>query len=201
MSYLNTIEYNIIPLHSFNIIRNCSGCKRKAISQNTNQFRVNANGNKLDVWLIYQCENCKHTQNITIYERMKPDQISSQEYVGFLSNSQELAFEYGTKIQFFAKNKMEIDWSKIAYQIKERVEETCIPNVQVKDIINESMCIKLVIHNPYYLKVRDEKVVSELLGISRSKMKEWIELGRIAIVSNREKHILSVIVEGEAYGL
>lgn len=63
------------------------------------------------------------------------------------------------------------------------------------------MCIKLVIHNPYYLKVRDEKVVSELLGISRSKMKEWIELSRIAIVSNREKHILSVIVEGEAYGL
>ncbi len=169
MSYLNTIEYNIIPLHSFNIIRNCSGCKQ--------------------------------TQNITIYERMKPDQISSEEYVGFLSNSQELAFEYGTKIQFFAKNKMEIDWSKIAYQIKERVEETCIPNVQVKDIINESMCIKLVIHNPYYLKVRDEKVVSELLGISRSKMKEWIELSWIAIVSNREKHILSVIVEGEAYGL
>ena len=41
----------------------------------TRRFRVNANKNKLDVWLIYQCKKCKHTLNIPIYERVSPQKI------------------------------------------------------------------------------------------------------------------------------
>ncbi|HAH17569.1 MAG TPA: hypothetical protein DCL29_00905 [Eubacterium sp.] len=28
---------------------------------NSKRFRVNANGNSVDVWLIYRCKKCKHS--------------------------------------------------------------------------------------------------------------------------------------------
>ena len=86
MSYLKKIEYEIVPEKSFSVIRNCAGCGRKTLFQNTKKFRVNANGNKLDVWLIYQCEKCKHTFNLAIYERQKVSSIPETEYRQFLDN-------------------------------------------------------------------------------------------------------------------
>jgi len=71
MSYLKKIEYEIVLKDSFRIIRNCPKCGRKTYFQNTKKFRINANGNKLDIWLIYQCEECNHTLNLSIYERQK----------------------------------------------------------------------------------------------------------------------------------
>lgn len=44
----------------------CGGCRRKTEFVNTGRFRVNANGNRLDVWLIYQCERCKHTKRFNL---------------------------------------------------------------------------------------------------------------------------------------
>ena len=57
---------------------------RKMHYRNTNKFRINANGNKLDVWLIYHCTECKHTLNIAIYERKKVSSIPKEEYQCFL---------------------------------------------------------------------------------------------------------------------
>ena len=86
MSYLKKIEYEIVLKDSFSVIRNCPKCGRKTYFKNTKRFRVNANGNKLDVWLIYYCEKCKHTLNLAIYERQKASSVPEKEYQSFLSN-------------------------------------------------------------------------------------------------------------------
>lgn len=75
---------------------------------NTRRFRVNANGNKVDVWLIYQCKKCRHTYNLPIYERKNPNGIVSDEYEAFLENSEELALKYGTMYEIFKRNKVEV---------------------------------------------------------------------------------------------
>ena len=87
MSYLRKIEYEIVLKDSFWIIRNCPKCGRKAHYINTKKFRVNANGNILDIWLIYQCAECKHTLNLAIYGRKKVSSITKDEYQCFLDNS------------------------------------------------------------------------------------------------------------------
>lgn len=109
MSYSKKIEYEIVPEESFSVIRNCSGCGKKTSFKNTKKFRVNANGNKLDVWLIYQCEKCRHTWNLAIYERQKISVLPAEEYQRFLQNDQELAQQYGRNIRLFQKNKGRCD--------------------------------------------------------------------------------------------
>lgn len=110
-------EYEIIPGECFLVVRNCSGCGQKSHFVNTKKFRVNANGGKADVWLIYQCENCRHTLNLTIYERLKVSSIPEEEYKCFLDNDEKLAEKYGKDIQFFRKNRAEVDFERLPYEI------------------------------------------------------------------------------------
>ena len=98
VSYLNTIK----------VWHRCSGCGKKKIFVNTGKFRVNANGNRVDVWLIYQCEKCKHTLNLTVYERKRPGQLSAEEYQLLMDNDEGLAISCGNDRGFLKRNKMEI---------------------------------------------------------------------------------------------
>ncbi len=74
---------------------------------NTGRFRVNANGNKVDIWLIYQCARCKHSLNLTVYERRKPNRIPQEEYRRFLENDEDLALQYGNDKAFLKRNRVE----------------------------------------------------------------------------------------------
>jgi hypothetical protein len=193
MSYIRKIEYNIIPEESFRILRNCSGCGCKAVFHSTNCFRINANGNKIDIWLIYQCEKCKHTNNLTVYERRRPDSISQQEYEKYLSNCHELAFEYGTDSQFFSRNKAEVDWSNIKYIIK--MQEGMIEG-------SDKLFYKgdlLVIENSYALKIRNDKVASEVLGLKKSRIKALMESGVISVTENKQQHKIIITIDEDIY--
>ena len=179
MSYLKKIEYEIIPKDSFWVIRSCSKCGRKTHFKNTKKFRVNANGNRLDVWLIYQCEECKHTLNLAIYERQKVSSIPKEEYQSFLDNNERLTERYGKNMQLFRKNKADIDFDRINYDF-----------VKLHETLESSDCgeqMVITINNPYQLKLRPEKQIAEVLGLSRSQVKNLLEKGEIKwkILQNR----------------
>ncbi|MCR5670838.1 MAG: DUF1062 domain-containing protein [Butyrivibrio sp.] len=85
----------------------CGGCGKKQEYINSCKFRVNANGKRVDVWLIYRCKKCKHSKNLTIYERTRPCRIPADLYERFLCNDVETALEYGKNINFLKKNNAE----------------------------------------------------------------------------------------------
>ncbi len=195
MDYCKTIEYRIIPMEACKIIRNCSGCGRKGKFVSTGNFRVNANGNQIDVWLIYQCEKCKHTYNLTVYERTRPSKIAKELYLKFLANDTETALQYGVNKDLFGKNKAQADWDGIEYTVErvekngqvsyseinpEAKEDTTGKNVQSycwkKEDGSEE---KLMIYNPYSIPVRADKILSEILELSRTQIKRLIKEEKI----------------------
>lgn len=95
MCYSNRKEYKV--LHK------CGHCGKKSVFITTRRFPVNANKNKLDVWLIYQCKKCRHTLNIPIYERVAPQKIPKGLYEGFLENDADLAVQYGSDAALFRR--------------------------------------------------------------------------------------------------
>ena len=90
------------------VIHRCRGCGKKMPFVSTRRFRVNANKNKLDVWLIYQCRKCRHTLNIPIYARVPPQKIPKELYEGFLANDEALACQYGADAALFKRNHLQI---------------------------------------------------------------------------------------------
>lgn len=180
MSYLHTNEYTLVPTQSFTVLHNCSGCNSKSHFINTNRFRVNANGSKLDVWLIYQCRKCKHTLNMPIYERVKSNSIPRQEYELFLQNDEELAEQYGKTLSFFTQNRLVVDPEAQNFELidssKQALTEACAyePDTYVK------------IRNPYHIQLRAEKVASLVFQLSRSALKKQLDSDKLKITKNSD---------------
>jgi hypothetical protein len=197
MSYSKKTVYHLIPDGSYKVIRNCAKCGGQSTYVNTNNFRVNANGSQLDVWLIYQCEKCKHTYNLTIYERIKMSNISKEEYGRFLANDLILATEYGNRKELFTKNKAEIDLEQIGYHITVDNDQTLksdgssVENqafthgkiVSLTKFVGCGTMESIIIQNHYQLKIRTDKVLAEILHMSRSRINTMIDEGKISAVS------------------
>lgn len=193
MSYLRKIEYEMIPGDSFSVIRGCAKCGRKTHFVNTGKFRVNANGNQLDVWLIYQCEECKHTLNLAIYERQKVSSIPKEEYQRFLDNDEELALRYGADMRLFQKNKAEVDVERVSvtFTTLRETEE----NGESSRLGNKVM---ITIYNPLGLKIRLEKQIAMVLGLSRSQVKRMFETGELELKEQLPQSI-SFLVGAEGF--
>ena len=64
----------------------CSGCGGFRAFQSSNKIRLNANGRKLDAWLIYKCVTCDKTWNRPIFERQNVRDINSAVLEALQSN-------------------------------------------------------------------------------------------------------------------
>ena len=95
-------------INTVKVFHRCGGCGKKQEFLNSGKFRVNANGNSVDVWLIYRCKKCKHSWNLTIYERTKPKKIPKELYELFLDNDEDTAYHYGNNIEFLKRNNAEL---------------------------------------------------------------------------------------------
>ncbi|MBQ4529626.1 MAG: DUF1062 domain-containing protein [Lachnospiraceae bacterium] len=184
MSYCKRKTYKIKPKTSYKVLRNCANCGGKTEYVNTDCFRVNANGNRIDVWLIYQCEKCKHPCNLTVYERVNP-KILKEQYPGFLGNDKELALQYGTNKSFFQKNKAEISMDGMEYEILEEETEETETLEENSEIIH--------IQNPYELKLRTDKVLAEIFQISRRKINQLVEQELILVQGKYLERVTEVI--------
>ncbi|ASW06231.1 DUF1062 domain-containing protein [Rhizobium sp. 11515TR] len=47
----------------------CSGCRSPKPFRSSGKIRLNANGKRLDAWLVYKCIDCDKTWNRTLFER------------------------------------------------------------------------------------------------------------------------------------
>jgi len=172
MSYLKKYQWELVPENLPKVKRNCPKCNEKSHYISSEKFRVNANKNNLDIWLIYQCEKCKSTWNMTIYERIKPNDISKYEYEKFLSNDKELAREYAFNLSVYNKNKAEVILEEVNYKLIERKLEAYY--IKENELVIEIIC-------KYPIEMRMDKLLSDKLGLSRSKIKDMHKKGVIFI--------------------
>lgn len=175
MSYLNKYRWELIPESLPKVKRICSKCNEKSHYINSGKFRVNANKNNIDVWMIYKCDKCKSTWNMTIHERVKPHKINRNEYEKFLVNDVNLIKEYAFNLSVYSKNKVEVILEDLKYKL-----------VSQKIGINYKMESELIIEIEckYPIDVRVDRLLSEKLELSRSKIKSKEKLGQLYIKGN-----------------
>lgn len=94
---------------SVRVYHRCGGCGKRQEFVNSGCFRVNANGSRIDVWLIYRCKKCKHSWNLTVFERVSPSKIPPDLYALFLENDEQTAARYGNDAAFLKRNHAEMN--------------------------------------------------------------------------------------------
>lgn len=89
------------------VLKHCKKCGKKTEFICSEQFRVNAHGRKLDIWLIYKCTGCNTTWNAAVYSRIVPQALDSKLLNGFYNNDNQLVKQYAMNREFLRQNKVE----------------------------------------------------------------------------------------------
>ena len=109
------------------LIKKCSHCESDRFYC-SDKFRMNAQKKNIDVWLIYRCVKCDNTCNITLLSRTKPDLIDKKLFHSFSMNDREVAWQYAFSAGMASKNKLQIDYDSVEYEV--------ISNISFEDIMN-----------------------------------------------------------------
>lgn len=70
MTGVISVGWHVAPASPPIALRHCGTCRQTMPFRSSGKVRLNANGRKLDAWLIYKCRSCDRTWNCTLYERM-----------------------------------------------------------------------------------------------------------------------------------
>ena len=69
MTGVVSVRWRVAPATPPIPLRHCGTCRQTRPFHSSGKIRLNANGRKLDAWLIYKCQHCERTWNRTLYER------------------------------------------------------------------------------------------------------------------------------------
>lgn len=187
-------RWKLVPEAVPTVRRNCSKCKEKREFINSMKFRVNANGKNVDVWLIYRCEKCSTTWNMSIFERSPVSAIPEEEYAGFQANDRLLAESYGRRMDLFVKNRAEAVTPEGGYRIEAEAEsetgaeEGAEAGAEENVLPAESSFRRIELEVPFPMVLRLDSLLADRLGVSRSMVKRWCGQG-VVVKLDREKNV------------
>lgn len=184
MSYIKEYLWELVPTAMPAVRKKCPKCGEKTDYISTGKFRINANKNSIDVWLIYQCEKCKTSWNMDIYDRVKAGSLDNEEYKRFSENEEELAKEYGFDIGIHNKNKVELRIKDVKYDVKK---------VKLLEAVSEKDETIIKIRCKYPCEMRIDRLLADNMNISRNSVKRMYEEGYIIL--ENDKNLLKSKVE------
>jgi hypothetical protein len=87
MTAILRVIWRIAPQSPPLPIRHCARCGTDRPFQPSGKVRLNANGRKLDAWLIYRCKACDTTWNLPLLDRVRVAQVTAAELQAMQSSA------------------------------------------------------------------------------------------------------------------
>ncbi|CDX25529.1 conserved hypothetical protein [Mesorhizobium sp. ORS 3324] len=163
MSGLLRIRWTIAPEIAPRPLINCNRCGAIRAYRCSGKFRVNANGKRIDAWLIYRCMGCDNSWNRTIFERRNRRDIEPALLTALEGNDPALVRRHA------------FDASALRSRI-ERIEE--FPDVTVRKEPLDGWSgpgLRLELRLDAATPLRLDRLLAGELGISRSRLQAWEE--------------------------
>jgi len=158
------------------VIRRCGKCGNDRFVS-SGRFRVNANGSRIDVWLIFKCGCCNATWNMEILSRVKAGRIDGERYESFLKNDEALAQHYALDSPTLERTGATAATDALAIEIEGKAPTDA-----------EASFISIVPSVPS--DVSAIMVIAQKLGISRSAVRRLIAERQIESVLDLKKRKL-----------
>lgn len=151
-----SVVWTVVPVEAPRPIRHCGRCGVDRAFVSSGRFRVNGNGRRLDVWLIYRCAWCELTWNHTLHTRVAPESLGAR-LDSYYNNDPELALA----LAFSAPGP----WEPVPFSVEG-------PPVEAGEVS---------LHLPAPVPIRLERLLAQKLGLSRSAVTAMVERGRLVL--------------------
>ncbi|NNM62945.1 MAG: DUF1062 domain-containing protein [Steroidobacteraceae bacterium] len=173
MSTILRVQWTIEPLAAPQPHLPCSHCGRMTAFRSSGTFRLNANGKRLDAWLIYRCLGCDGTWNRPVFERLAigtidPDQLN-QLQANDAGLAAAIAFD-GAGLRRFTSRVEPDGGVRVLKQVIIAVDSWT------------ALEITMVVLRP--VSVRLDRLLARELGMSRERVKALVNMGRLRVGSD-----------------
>jgi len=169
------IEWTIKPKNPPRPILACSTCGGARPYRSSGRIRLNANGKRLDAWLIYKCVDCDGTWNRTIFERQSVRSIDPATLEAMQASTPD----------FVAQLEFDADALRgMAGRIEEDPQADIGRRIVLAAADWKRIEIALILPSPASLRL--DRLLAAELGLSRSRLQKLFETGEIAARPDRK---------------
>ena len=145
------------------------------------RFRMNVNGKLADIWLIYRCERCQATKNVTVLERAPVSKIDPALFTAATQNDAATARAIARDVSVLSRGGIAVA-SGDAWQ----VQKACSPRAEWVEPVgmlhtngSNDVAVSLVFVEP--LLVRLDGVIAAAIGISRRAARGAVRDGALSV--------------------
>jgi len=163
----------------------CSGCGVSRPFRSSGRIRLNANGKRLDAWLIYRCTTCDGTWNRPIFERQNIRAIDP----AVLEAMQASTPDFVSRIEFDAQAL-----KARASRIEESDDIDIRKTVLRHDADWRRIAITLAL--PHSTGLRLDRLLSAELPLSRSRLQVLFDRQEIRVAPERKDALKRGVRDG-----
>ena len=171
MSGTLRIHWTIAPQIAPQPLINCNRCGGMKAYRCSGKFRVNANGKRIDVWLIYRCVDCNNSWNFGIFERCNRRDIEPALLQAFESNDPGLARRHAFDIVALRNQVGRV----------EEFTDVAVHKRLLGGAGEEAAVLELQLGLEMPTSLRLDRLLAGELGISRSRL-QALEVRRLLVV-------------------
>jgi hypothetical protein len=181
------IYWTITPTRPPEPVLPCSTCGAQKPFRSSSKTRLNANGKKLDAWLIYKCVDCDKTWNCPLFERRAVGEIDSQTLAALQSNDpnwiRQQEFNHGRLRRF-------------THHIAEFGEY----DIDKSEDVRTTPCrIEIILTLPVALRL--DRLLARELNVSRSSVSEMFRDGTLIVAPHQKEALRKVVRNGTVVSL
>ena len=171
MSALSRIHWAIVPKTAPRPLINCNRCGTVKAYRCSGKFRVNANGKRIDVWLIYRCIDCDNSWNFGILERCNRRDLEPARLAALESNDPALAKRHAFDVVALRSRVGRV----------EEFPDVAVHKQRLGDTRESATGLELQLRLEMPTSLRLDRLLANELGVSRSRL-QALEERRLLIV-------------------
>ncbi len=179
MSGILRVRWTVTPKDTPQPLVTCNRCGCLRPFQSSGKFRLNAQGKKLDAWLIYQCTSCDSTWNCPIFERKTVREVDPATMEALQSNSQPLAKAMAFDRGWLRRHALSVTDLNGADVHKELVSGAAKP----------WLALEILLALPFQLPLRTDRLLAGELGLSRAQLRNLERNGKLRVVQPKNASI------------
>lgn len=165
------VRWTIIPKIAPQPWIACSRCGGPRPFRSSGKIRLNANGRRLDAWLIYRCSDCDGTWNRPIFERRHMGDMGVGELEALQSNDPDRVRACEFDIEGLRDRARRIDECT---EVEVR-RQALMGEIEKGDRLEITLVVRLAVG------VRLDRLLAAELSLSRSRLQALHEQGKLRI--------------------
>jgi hypothetical protein len=187
MSNIFRVQWTITPQIAPRPWLNCNRCGDARPFRSSDKIRMNANGRRVDAWLIYKCMGCENSWNRPLLERKGIGDIDPSTLHALQSNDADLVRRAAFDVEDLRRGTERVEEFSEIKIVRKMLSMGQEPLARLE--------ISLAVPVPT-TGLRADRLLAGELGVSRPRVRAWQAKGRLRLFPYGARMLRRPVTDG-----